>query len=110
MPRQKANIDRVFHALGDPTRRAIVERLSEGTDLGVAPGDTFEDHCGCGRATPADIGEERAGAYYESREECVLAGLNRRVFRLRSVDRRTADDVGEAVRPIGRFACGAGEE
>ncbi len=25
---QKVNIDRVFHALGDPTRRAIVERLS----------------------------------------------------------------------------------
>lgn len=23
------NIDRVFHALGDPTRRAIVERLSQ---------------------------------------------------------------------------------
>jgi DNA-binding transcriptional ArsR family regulator len=30
MPRLKVNIDRVFHALGDPTRRAIVERLSEG--------------------------------------------------------------------------------
>jgi DNA-binding transcriptional ArsR family regulator len=29
MTRQKVNIDRVFHALGDPTRRAIVERLSE---------------------------------------------------------------------------------
>lgn len=28
-PRQKLNIDRVFHALGDPTRRAIVERLSD---------------------------------------------------------------------------------
>lgn len=28
MPRQKVNIDRVFHALGDPTRRAIVEKLS----------------------------------------------------------------------------------
>jgi DNA-binding transcriptional ArsR family regulator len=28
MSRQKVNIDRVFHALGDPTRRAIVERLS----------------------------------------------------------------------------------
>jgi len=27
---QKANIDRVFHALGDPTRRAIMEKLSEG--------------------------------------------------------------------------------
>jgi DNA-binding transcriptional ArsR family regulator len=30
MSRQKVNIDRVFHALGDPTRRAIVERLSVG--------------------------------------------------------------------------------
>lgn len=27
---QQANIDRVFHALGDPTRRTIVEKLSEG--------------------------------------------------------------------------------
>ena len=26
----KVNVDRVFHALGDPTRRAIVEKLSEG--------------------------------------------------------------------------------
>ena len=30
MSRQKVSIDRVFHALGDPTRRAIVERLSVG--------------------------------------------------------------------------------
>ncbi len=30
MPHRKVNIDRVFHALGDPTRRALVERLSEG--------------------------------------------------------------------------------
>src|ERR1700733_8006888 len=30
MSRQKVNIDRVFHALGDPTRRAIVEGLSVG--------------------------------------------------------------------------------
>jgi DNA-binding transcriptional ArsR family regulator len=27
---QKIDIDRVFHALGDPTRRAIVEKLSTG--------------------------------------------------------------------------------
>lgn len=27
---QSAAVDRVFHALGDPTRRAIVERLSAG--------------------------------------------------------------------------------
>jgi DNA-binding transcriptional ArsR family regulator len=30
MPKRKPNIDRVFRALGDPTRRAIVEKLSEG--------------------------------------------------------------------------------
>jgi len=30
MSTQKANIDRVFHALGDPTRRALLEKLSEG--------------------------------------------------------------------------------
>jgi DNA-binding transcriptional ArsR family regulator len=30
MLNQRANVDRVFHALGDPTRRAIVEQLSEG--------------------------------------------------------------------------------
>jgi DNA-binding transcriptional ArsR family regulator len=28
--RKKPDIDRIFHALGDPTRRAIVEKLSEG--------------------------------------------------------------------------------
>ena len=27
---QRAAVDRVFHALGDPTRRAIVEKLSAG--------------------------------------------------------------------------------
>ena len=30
MRSQKAIINRVFHALGDPTRRAIVEKLSQG--------------------------------------------------------------------------------
>src|SRR4030088_1399689 len=30
MPSQKVGIDRVFYALGDPTRRAIVEKLSKG--------------------------------------------------------------------------------
>jgi len=28
---QRISVDRVFHALGDPTRRAIVEKLSEGS-------------------------------------------------------------------------------
>src|SRR5229473_7225359 len=30
MPRKKPSIDRVFHALGDPSRRAIMEKLSQG--------------------------------------------------------------------------------
>jgi DNA-binding transcriptional ArsR family regulator len=30
MPSPNTNIDRIFHALGDPTRRAIVETLSQG--------------------------------------------------------------------------------
>lgn len=30
MPSSRVKVDRVFHALGDPTRRAIVEKLSEG--------------------------------------------------------------------------------
>ncbi len=30
MPQQKPDIDRVFHALGDATRRAIMEKLSYG--------------------------------------------------------------------------------
>jgi DNA-binding transcriptional ArsR family regulator len=30
MPRPKVDIDRVFHALGDPTRRAILDRLGGG--------------------------------------------------------------------------------
>jgi DNA-binding transcriptional ArsR family regulator len=30
MDRKKPDVDRVFHALGDPTRRAMMEKLSEG--------------------------------------------------------------------------------
>ena len=30
MPPRKPSVDLVFHALGDPTRRAILERLSKG--------------------------------------------------------------------------------
>lgn len=30
MPHARLTPDRVFHALGDPTRRAILERLSDG--------------------------------------------------------------------------------
>lgn len=30
MTRKKPDIDRVFHALGDPTRRALLEKLTDG--------------------------------------------------------------------------------
>ena len=30
MPQPKPEIDRIFHALGDPTRRALMEKLSDG--------------------------------------------------------------------------------
>ena len=30
MHKKRPNVDRVFHALGDPTRRAIMEHLSRG--------------------------------------------------------------------------------
>ena len=30
MANQKVKVDRVFHALGDPTRRAILEKLANG--------------------------------------------------------------------------------
>jgi DNA-binding transcriptional ArsR family regulator len=30
MPRKKPDVDRIFHALGDPTRRGIMEKLSAG--------------------------------------------------------------------------------
>jgi DNA-binding transcriptional ArsR family regulator len=30
MPARKPNVDAVFHALGDPTRRAMLETLSKG--------------------------------------------------------------------------------
>ena len=30
MPNQQAQLDRLFHALGDPTRRAVVQRLGRG--------------------------------------------------------------------------------
>jgi DNA-binding transcriptional ArsR family regulator len=30
LPKRSPKLDRVFHALGDPTRRAVLERLSRG--------------------------------------------------------------------------------
>jgi DNA-binding transcriptional ArsR family regulator len=65
MPRQRASIDkanagRVFHALGDATRRAIVEKLSEGP-ISVS-----------GLAKPLDITLAAVVQHLQVLEECGL--------------------------------------
>jgi DNA-binding transcriptional ArsR family regulator len=42
MLNQRVEIDRVFHALGDPMRRAIVEKLSEGPASVSALAEPFD--------------------------------------------------------------------
>src|SRR6266699_1766848 len=61
MHRKKPDIDRVFHALGDPTRRAIVEKLSEGP-LSVSR-----------LATPLDITLTAVSQHLQVLEESGLA-------------------------------------
>src|ERR1700733_15874951 len=60
MPSPEVNIDRVFHALGDPTRRAILDRLSEGP-LSVSR-----------LATPLDITLTAVGQHLQVLEESGL--------------------------------------
>jgi DNA-binding transcriptional ArsR family regulator len=60
MPKRKANIDRVFHALGDPTRRAILERLTDGP-LSVTR-----------LAAPLGITLTAVGQHLQVLEECGL--------------------------------------
>jgi DNA-binding transcriptional ArsR family regulator len=60
MPSQEVNIDRVFHALGDPTRRAILDRLSE------------RPHSVSGLATPLDITLTAVAQHLQVLEESGL--------------------------------------
>src|SRR5271168_5158841 len=60
MPSSKVNVDRVFHALGDPTRRAMVERLSDGP-LSVSK-----------LAEPLDISLTAVGQHLQVLEEVGL--------------------------------------
>jgi DNA-binding transcriptional ArsR family regulator len=41
MPNQTATLDRVFHALADPTRRAVLERLGRGPAAASALAEPF---------------------------------------------------------------------
>lgn len=60
MPSGKVNIDRLFHALGDPTRRAILDKLSAGS-LSVSR-----------LAAPLDITVTAVAQHLQVLEECGL--------------------------------------
>ena len=60
MEKAPPDVNRVFHALGDPTRRAIVETLSE-RPLSVSA-----------LATPLDITLTAVGQHLQVLEECGL--------------------------------------
>jgi DNA-binding transcriptional ArsR family regulator len=61
MSNPKINIDRLFHALGDPTRRAMLDRLSQGP-LSVS-----------GLAGPLGITLTAVAQHLQILEECGLA-------------------------------------
>ncbi|HEY3835196.1 MAG TPA: metalloregulator ArsR/SmtB family transcription factor [Bryobacteraceae bacterium] len=77
MPPAKGNIDRVFHALGDPTRRAIVEALSKGP-LSVSS-----------LATPLEITVTAVSQHLEVLEESQLVHTEK-VGRVRTCRLETA--------------------
>ena len=77
MPSRKVKIDRVFHALGDPTRRAIVEKLSEGP-LSVSR-----------LATPLQITLTAVMQHLQLLEECGLVHTEK-VGRVRTCRLETA--------------------
>ena len=60
MKKTKIDIDRVFDALGDPTRRAIIERLRD------------RPHSVSGLAEPLDITLTAVGQHLQVLEECGL--------------------------------------
>ena len=61
MPKHKVDIDRLFHALGDPTRRAMLDRLSAGP-LSVSA-----------LAAPLGITLTAVAQHLQILEECGLA-------------------------------------
>ena len=71
MKKKKPNIDRIFHALGDPTRRAMVERLSQ-SPMSVSR-----------LAEPFDISLAAVVQHLQVLEECGLVQTEK-VGRVRS--------------------------
>jgi DNA-binding transcriptional ArsR family regulator len=117
MPKYAANLDLVFHALSDPTRRSVVERLGTGpaatSELAQPFGmslPSFTQHLGvleqCGLVTSEKRGRVRtyrlAPAPLETAEGWMVE--QRRAWQLRldqldayvrGVNRQRRDDVAE---------------
>src|SRR4051812_24880914 len=77
MPSLRVQVDRVFHALGDPTRRAMVERLSKGP-LSVS-----------GLATPLNITLTAVAQHLQLLEESGLVRTEK-IGRVRTCRLETA--------------------
>src|SRR4051794_562543 len=103
MLNQSTDLDRLFHALADPARRAIVERLT----LGPAPvnraGPTAADVVAFGHAAPGRVEGSGTGAFREGRPGAHLHNRAPGAQPGRAVDQRTADRVGATLRPPGRI-------
>jgi DNA-binding transcriptional ArsR family regulator len=65
MTKGRVNIDRLFHALGDPTRRAMLDRMSRGP-VSVSQ-----------LAAPLGITLTAVGQHLEILEECGLAATEK---------------------------------
>ena len=110
MHRKKPSIDLVFHALGDPSRRAIVKKLSHGP-MSVSQ-----------LAEPLVITLAAVIQHLQVLEESGLVHTEKtgrvrtcrieagRAFRGGAMDRRTPLDLGAPARPAGRSAGRAGRE
>lgn len=73
MPKQSPNLDRVFNALADPTRRAVLKRLSEG------PAAVTE------LAAPFDMALPSFSQHLKVLENCGLI-LSKKEGRVRTVE------------------------
>jgi DNA-binding transcriptional ArsR family regulator len=104
MARAKPKIESVFHALGDPTRRAIVEKLSEGpisvshlaAPLGItltAVAQHLQVLEECGLARTEKIGRVRTCRI----ERAGFAALEQWISDRRSTWERRLDRLGDLL-------------
>jgi DNA-binding transcriptional ArsR family regulator len=103
-PNRKPNIDRIFHALGDPTRRAMMEMLSQGPTSVSRMAEPFEmtlaavvqhmqvlEECGL-------VQTEKVGRVRSCRiEPAGLDAMEQWIHDRRSVWERRLDRLGELL-------------